>query len=221
VITSNDFHPDLRRVARVLPRTGVTPRTLPLIRALGPIWRLAAVKDTEVITLAGGATVRIHRPPVDDGRGRALLWIHSGGLIIGDARQDDRLCRRFCERLGITVASVDYRLAPEHPYPAALHDCYAALKSLAAQPTVDTTRIAIGARARVVDSPRRWPNWRVTAAKSSPPSSFFDDGSPTRSQKTSRARYMTGWSANLDAPYATYSFRRSNSPRPRSSTSPQ
>jgi acetyl esterase/lipase len=72
------------------------------------------------------------------------LWIHGGGYVIGTAQQDDELCRRFARVLGVTVAAVDYRLAPEHPYPAPLEDCYAALTWLAALPAVDPARIAIG-----------------------------------------------------------------------------
>jgi acetyl esterase/lipase len=63
---------------------------------------------------------------------------------MGTAKQDDRLCRRFARELGVTVAAVDYRLAPEHPYPASLEDCYAALTWLAALPAVDPARVAIG-----------------------------------------------------------------------------
>jgi acetyl esterase/lipase len=63
--------------------------------------------------------------------------------MLGHAGQDDALCRRFARELGITVAAVDYRLAPAHPYPAPLEDCYAALLSLAGMPTVDESRIAI------------------------------------------------------------------------------
>jgi acetyl esterase/lipase len=54
------------------------------------------------------------------------------------------VCHGFATRLGITVASVEYRLAPEHPYPAPLEDCYAALAWLAGLPAVDPTRVAIG-----------------------------------------------------------------------------
>lgn len=64
--------------------------------------------------------------------------------MLGKAAQDDRLCRRFARTLGITVASVEYRLAPEHPYPAPLEECYSALRWLAALPAVDPRRIAIG-----------------------------------------------------------------------------
>jgi acetyl esterase/lipase len=72
------------------------------------------------------------------------LWIHGGGYVIGSAAQDDRRCRRFADRLGVPVAAVDYRLAPKHPYPAALEDCYEALAWLTRLPGIDPTRVAIG-----------------------------------------------------------------------------
>ncbi len=72
------------------------------------------------------------------------MWIHGGGYVIGEAAQDDVLCRRFAKELGAIVASVDYRLAPEHPYPASLEDCYSALSWLVGLPAVDPTRVAIG-----------------------------------------------------------------------------
>ena len=74
----------------------------------------------------------------------ALLWIHGGGYVIGSPSQDDELCRRFAKDVGITVAAVKYRLAPENPYPAGLEDSYTALKWLATLPAVDPARIAIG-----------------------------------------------------------------------------
>jgi acetyl esterase/lipase len=70
--------------------------------------------------------------------------MHGGGYIIGRAQQDDGACRRFADELGIVVASVDYRLAPEAPFPAALDDCLAALQHLAVDPSVDAGRIAVG-----------------------------------------------------------------------------
>ena len=88
--------------------------------------------------------MRLHRPDGVSRPGPALLWIHGGGYVIGTAQQDDELCRRFARELGVTVAAVDYRLAPEHPYPAPLEDCYAALTWLAALPAVDPARVAIG-----------------------------------------------------------------------------
>lgn len=100
--------------------------------------------SVEVLTLTSGVGVRLYRPVWVTEPTAALLWIHGGGYVFGSAKQDDTLCLRFSESLGITVASVDYRLAPEHPYPAPLEDCYAALTWLAALPSVDANRVAIG-----------------------------------------------------------------------------
>ncbi len=145
---NNDVHPDLRRAARIAPRALVGPRTLPIMRALsglsGRLRRHDASGDVEVITLGSGASVRLFRPDGAAEPTPALVWIHGGGYVIGTAQQDDRVCREFSRRLGIAVASVDYRLAPEHPYPAPLEDCYAALTWLAGLPWVDTARVAIG-----------------------------------------------------------------------------
>ncbi|MCV7100976.1 alpha/beta hydrolase [Mycobacterium palustre] len=143
---NNDVHPDLRRAARITPRHIIGPRTLPIVRTLTAVTGRLRRPDTsgvEVIELGSGAGVRLFRPVATEPTA-ALLWIHGGGYVIGTAQQDDRLCRRFCKRLGITVASVEYRLAPEHPYPGPLEDCYAALTWLAGQATVDETRLAIG-----------------------------------------------------------------------------
>jgi acetyl esterase/lipase len=141
---STDFHPDLRKVARFAPRSLVGPKSLKLIRALSPAARRGSSRDVESLILSSGVGVRLHRPAGASRPGPALLWIHGGGYVVGTARQDDDLCRRFARELGVTVAAVDYRLAPEHPYPAPLEDCYAALTWLAALPAVDPARVAIG-----------------------------------------------------------------------------
>jgi acetyl esterase/lipase len=64
--------------------------------------------------------------------------------VIGTAAQDDSMCRRFAQRLGIPVVAIDYRLAPKHPYTAALEDCYEALTWLSQLSGIDPTRIIIG-----------------------------------------------------------------------------
>jgi acetyl esterase/lipase len=122
----------------------VGPRSLRLIRKLSVLQQRKRPDGVEVLTLSSGVGVRLHRPAGVDQPGPALLWLHGGGYIIGTAQQDDALCRRFTRELGITVAAVDYRLAPEHPYPAPLEDCYAALTWLARLPAVDKARVAIG-----------------------------------------------------------------------------
>lgn len=76
-----------------------------------------------------------------------LLWMHGGGLIIGSPQQNDRPMFQIVRHTGIVVVSVDYRLAPNHPFPAPLDDCYAALKWVhahAATLGIDPNRIGIG-----------------------------------------------------------------------------
>ena len=137
------FNPDLRTLSMVLPPRIVSPRTLPLIRRLTRL--VPETSGVEVHRIGNGATVRVFSPETPAAvPGPALLWIHSGGYVIGTAAQDDRLCRRFAEALGIRVVSVDYRLAPDFPYPAAADDCYTALEWTAARPDIDPTKIAIG-----------------------------------------------------------------------------
>ncbi|OKH61281.1 alpha/beta hydrolase [Mycobacterium sp. SWH-M1] len=139
-----EFHPELRRSARLLPKQMITPVTLPFVRAASRLMWRNAPSDVEVLTLGSGVSVRLHRPAGISSPGPALLWIHGGGYVIGDAAQDDDLCRRFAEKLGATVAAVNYRLAPQHPYPVPLEDCYAALSWLTGLPSVDPDRVAIG-----------------------------------------------------------------------------
>lgn len=141
---SSRFHPDLRRAARLVPRQVITPVTLPIVRLVTRRMWQRVPHDVEALTLPSGVGVRLYRPTGGSGKGAALLWIHGGGFLIGHPGQDDQLCRRFVRRLGVTVASVDYRLAPEHAYPTPLEDCYSALTWLAALPSVDPERIAIG-----------------------------------------------------------------------------
>ncbi|MDY6997335.1 MAG: alpha/beta hydrolase [Actinomycetota bacterium] len=143
-MSSPEFHPELRRSARLVPKQIITPVTLPFVRAASRLMFRRDPQDVEVLTLASGVRVRLHRPPRAGDPGPALLWIHGGGYVIGSAAQDDVLCRRFARELDATVVSVDYRLAPEHPYPAAVEDCYSALRWLSALPAVDPGRVAIG-----------------------------------------------------------------------------
>lgn len=144
-VSPSGFHPDLRRIAHFAPRHGVNARTLRLMRA----WtRLQDLRPTpghvEVISVSPGVGVRLHRPARLAPPAPALLWIHGGGYVMGTAKQVDGLCRRFSHQLGITVASVEYRLAPENPYPAAVEDCYSALTWLAGLPSIDPRRVVIG-----------------------------------------------------------------------------
>jgi len=86
-------------------------------------WVAGAVGDPDV-------RVRLHRP-VGESTGAVLLWVHGGGHVLGAPEQDDPLLDAVVARTGCVALAVDWRRAPEHPYPAALHDCYAALRAVA------------------------------------------------------------------------------------------
>lgn len=81
-----------------------------------------------------GVAVRIYQP--DAAVGPALIWCHGGGYVLGSAAAADPLGRFFVDSLGWRVISVDYRLAPEHPFPAALDDTVAVLREVARTDTV-------------------------------------------------------------------------------------
>jgi acetyl esterase/lipase len=91
--------------------------------------------------------VRIYRP---DGAAEpmpVLLWMHPGGYVIGSTAMDELTMRPLAVDIGCLIVSVDYRLAPEQPHPAALEDCYAVLNWIganAAELGIDTARIAVG-----------------------------------------------------------------------------
>ena len=91
--------------------------------------------------------IRVYRPNEQPNKLPALYWIHGGGYVMGDIEQDDRLMKQLVKRVGCVAVSVDYRLAPEHPFPAPVEDCYAGLKWLfshAGELGVEPSRIAIG-----------------------------------------------------------------------------
>jgi acetyl esterase/lipase len=106
------------------------------------------VREDRVAPGPGGdVPVRVYRPADAVGTLPGLLWIHGGGMIMGTLDQDDMACDGLAESVGCVVVSVGYRLAPEHPHPAPVEDCYAALVWLAgnaAELGVDPDRIAVG-----------------------------------------------------------------------------
>ncbi|MFJ7961457.1 alpha/beta hydrolase [Streptomyces sp. NPDC096319] len=88
--------------------------------------------------------VRIYRPR---GARAAVIWMHGGGFVMGDVDTEHPWAARIAESSGAVVISVGYRLAPEHPFPAALDDAYAVLEWTAAHAAelgVDPARIAVG-----------------------------------------------------------------------------
>jgi acetyl esterase/lipase len=95
----------------------------------------------------GGQDVFVYEPTGRVTPSAALLWIHGGGFVLGRPEADHELCSRMARDLGILVVSARYRLAPEHPFPAGLDDCTAALRWLhdsAADLGVEPGRVAVG-----------------------------------------------------------------------------
>ena len=91
--------------------------------------------------------VRLYRPSSLLSNIPAFYWIHGGGMVTGSVHMSDGFCGQQSLDLGIVVASVEYRLAPEHPYPAPLEDCYAGLRWLARSSEelgIDPKHIAVG-----------------------------------------------------------------------------
>lgn len=142
-MTRHTFNPQLRR-ARFLPRTIITRRTLPALRLATGLAERLQKPDGQVVIVNDDVSVRVFQPTTGPAARPALLWIHGGGMVLGSAAQDSGFARRVSERLGIVVASVEYRLAPAHPFPTPLEDCFTALQWLADQPGVDPGRIAVG-----------------------------------------------------------------------------
>jgi acetyl esterase/lipase len=104
----------------------------------------------DVIVPGGAASpdvrARIYRPTSSMSVLPCLLWIHGGGMVVGSIEGDDWRCEGYVATLGCAVVSVEYRLAPEHSHPAAVEDCYSALRWVSENgPSIgiDTARIAL------------------------------------------------------------------------------
>lgn len=116
------------------------------IAALGPPEPVATVADHRLAVAGSEITVRVYGPG-GSGPHPALVFYHGGGWVIGDLDTHDGLCRSLTNAAGCVVASVDYRLAPEHRYPVAAEDAYAALTWVVARAGelgIDPARAAVG-----------------------------------------------------------------------------
>jgi acetyl esterase/lipase len=88
----------------------------------------AVVRTEHLVPGDPPVPVRVHRSAGAEGPQPAIVTIHGGGYVIGSYDLDDPLLDAWCPALGVVGVSVEYRLAPEHPYPGPLEDCYAALR---------------------------------------------------------------------------------------------
>ena len=107
---------------------------------------VASVEDLEVPGPDGPLPVRVYRPDGAAVPAPVVVFFHGGGWVLGSIATHDATCRGLANRTGAVYVSVDYRLAPEHPYPAAPEDCYAAtcwVVDHAADLGVDPGRLAV------------------------------------------------------------------------------
>jgi acetyl esterase len=155
------LHPQAQALLRLIEEKGVPP-THTLTPEQARAWyrerrtftqpeppQVAAVRDMEARGPDGPIPVRSYRPmgsapsdvlPV-------LVYFHGGGWVIGDLDTHDVLCRQLCNQAGCAVVAVDYRLGPEHSFPAAVDDALAAARWVRANAPalhVDANRMAVG-----------------------------------------------------------------------------
>lgn len=121
----------LERPAAALPR--IETLTIP---------RPGAGSETEAEAEAGGEIeARLYDPLLTGADAPVVLFLHGGGWVFGNLSTHNSLCADIADRLGLRVLAVDYRLAPEHPFPAGLEDCLAAAEWLASSPEVLNGRV--------------------------------------------------------------------------------
>lgn len=154
-IPASQIHPELQPFTRLIPKFSFSRKNLwfmNLLMHLMPALKTPKDLSIENVFIPGPGDrtkirLRIYGPKPAASATPVLLWLHGGGYVMGKPEMDDRSCADYVRQVGITVVSVDYRLAPKHPFPAALDDCYAALLWVASQAVhlgIDQTRIATG-----------------------------------------------------------------------------
>lgn len=150
------IHPELQRAAKSSPAVDFNKSNIRFINfMMSLMFRPQQAADLSIRNIYIPAIedsgrkirLRVYKPTPEPASAPVLLWLHGGGYVIGRPEMDDLVCMGYARELGIAVVSVDYRLAPKHPFPAGLHDAYTALAWVASQESVmgfDTTRIAVG-----------------------------------------------------------------------------
>lgn len=130
----------------------LSPETLSAVRegiatSTGEVELSDVVLRTDHAVGDSNLMLRVHRPVDADGPRPCVYWMHGGGYVLGTNRMEDARFDRWCGRLGCVGVSVDYRLAPDTPYPGPLDDCWAGLRWVvdhADDLGVDVTRLGIG-----------------------------------------------------------------------------
>ena len=131
-VTPQDLlHPEVAAAAALIPFDEVTAEILPSLRAgmALPMPLSDAVERTDhVVSGDPGVPVRVHRAKDAAGALPCIYSIHGGGYVIGSYEMDDPVFDELCPKLGVVGVSVEYRLAPDTPYPGPLEDCYHGLQ---------------------------------------------------------------------------------------------
>lgn len=154
--SSNDLHPEIKELVAQMERVPTPP-----LPSLSPEAARAVVDakvpeqddpepvgDVMELSIpgpAGDVPIRVYVPE-GDGPHPALIYLHGGGWVVGDINMFDPTCRALANAADRMVISVEYRLAPEHPFPAPLKDAYAVAEWVAenaAAMTIDTDHVAI------------------------------------------------------------------------------
>ena len=145
------LHPQATAVLQAMASLGgpliheSTPEEFRAYYATRQVPPMEAIHETRDLS-AGGVPCRLYRPS-DSADLALLVYYHGGGWVIGNLDSHDAICRSLANKAGIAVLSVDYRLAPEHPFPAAAEDALCALRwahENAHELGVDPHRIAVG-----------------------------------------------------------------------------
>jgi acetyl esterase len=110
-----------------------------MMRAMGPLaeapmGEIAVIRDLAIPGPAGIIPARLYDPRETRGPGPVMVFYHGGGFVIGDLETHGPYCAEAARQLDMPVISIDYRLAPEHPFPAAAEDCEAATRWIASNP---------------------------------------------------------------------------------------
>jgi acetyl esterase/lipase len=144
--------PEIREAVRDVPDFVFSVETVPMMRQ-NAVFAPVESPDIERIELTTGAAGRVDitalRPRDAVGDLPVLYWMHGGGTVIGNRYMDDARLGEWCRSLSCVCVSVEYRLAPEAPYPAAIDDCDSGLRYIldhAADLRLDTRRIGVGGR---------------------------------------------------------------------------
>jgi acetyl esterase/lipase len=132
----------VRMMRSTIDLLGVMGGTLPTDERV-----VAEDRSIPGVDLGAEIPVRIYTPRTTESPAPALVFFHGGAFVLGDRYTEELRCLRYAAEAGCVVVSVDYRLAPEHPFPAAVDDCYAGLEwtvSHAAELDIDPDRVGVG-----------------------------------------------------------------------------